>query len=143
MQVSTQGLQLLMNLEGFSSKAYPDEGGKMTIGYGHLISPDEKFISLTKDQAIALLKQDIMLAEKAVNSLVTTSLSQKQFDGLCSFVFNVGQSAFKKSTLLTLINKNNFDEAYKEMLKWCHVNKQVSQGLLRRRRIEAKMLSQG
>jgi lysozyme len=140
MEISQQGLELLTHFEGFSSTVYPDEGGKLTIGYGHLIEPGEKFTSLTQAQGLELLKKDIQPAEKAVNSLVTVSLNQQQFDALCSFVYNVGQPAFKKSTLLTLINESKFEQAAIEILKWDHINKKVSQGLLSRRRAEAKML---
>lgn len=49
---------------------YPDSLGKMTIGYGHLIMPDENFSTgITETQADALLDKDIAKAIAQVQKL--------------------------------------------------------------------------
>ncbi len=49
---------------------------------------------------------------------VRVPLTQGQFDALCSFCFNVGIGAFKKSTLVKVLNKGNYRGAADEFLKW-------------------------
>ena len=39
---------------------------------------------------MALLRQDLTVAETAVRNSVNVSLTQNQFDALVSFIFNVG-----------------------------------------------------
>ena len=60
MQFSDKGISLLKTLEGFRGKPYPDSGGKMTVGYGHLIIPgdgvvgDRRGAGITFDAAAAV-----------------------------------------------------------------------------------------
>ena len=41
MNFSDKGIALLKQLEGFRAKPYADSGGKMTVGYGHLMVPGD------------------------------------------------------------------------------------------------------
>jgi uncharacterized membrane protein YciS (DUF1049 family) len=43
--------------------------------------------------------------------MVKVELNQNQFDALCSFVYNLGPGNFQKSTLLKMLNRNNFPAA--------------------------------
>lgn len=43
--------------------------------------------------------------ESSVNSLVITQLEQAQFDALISLVYNIGLNAFRKSSVIKHINK--------------------------------------
>lgn len=62
---------------------YKDSAGNPTIGYGHLIKDGEDFSKgITKEKAGELLAQDTKTAVDAVNSKVTTSLSQTKFDAV-------------------------------------------------------------
>jgi len=99
MKLGDRGLNLLKKWEqgpkgGFSPVIYPCSAGKNTIGYGHVITPDDNIIPpITEKQADDLLKQDIKTAENAINLLVKVSLTQNQFDALVCFVFNIGVGA--------------------------------------------------
>lgn len=137
MSLSDNGLNLICKFEAFRSTIYKDEGGLDTIGYGHLIRNDEVFDSpITEEQGKELLKQDVQIAENAINYNVHVSLNQNQFDALCSFVYNIGLGNFVTSHLHTYIEEQNFEAAANEFPKWNKVKGQISAILTQRRGIE-------
>lgn len=115
MKVSDNGLNFIKNEEGSMKKAYKDQGGLWTIGVGHLIRADEKHLltdTLTDDQILALLRNDIGVTENAINNWVKQPLTQNQFDALASLIFNIGDGAFHISTLLKKVNVNPNDQKF-------------------------------
>ncbi len=140
LRTSISGYKIIMEHEGFMPMIYEDQAGYATIGYGHKLNPGEADLyknGITKEQALALLKQDVAKAELAVNQLVFVPLSQSQFDALVSFTFNVGRTNFANSTLLKLLNNGNYVGAAEQLLRWNIVTvdgqKIVSKGLVNRR----------
>lgn len=109
MKTSQNGLEFIKSHEGFKLAAYQDVAGKWTIGVGHLIDLDtEQHLlgaPITEAQVIELLQEDVREAEAAVNSQVTATLNQNQFDALVSFVFNLGSGNFSQATFRKLINQ--------------------------------------
>ena len=101
MQLSAEGLELIKRSEGFRDHVYLDVAGLLTIGYGHLIKPNESFPGgIDESQAAAMLAQDVQEAERAVDRLVKVALTQGQFDALVDFCFNLGAGRLAGSTLL-------------------------------------------
>ena len=138
MKPSTACLEFVKSFEGFREHAYYDTGHVLTIGYGtteHVQLGD----TVTEKEACELLANDLQEAADAVNDLVDVELSQSQFDALCSFVYNVGRSAFAGSTLLKLVNQSQFDAAAPQFDRWNHDNGVVIAGLTRRRAAERAM----
>ena len=90
-------------------------------------------------------KEDCSPIEKCLNDgkTVIVSLSQKNYDALCSFSFNLGLGALKKSTLLKCLNAGNYDDAAKEFLKWCKDNGKFIEGLHKRRVAESTVFKGG
>lgn len=140
--LSHAGIKELKAHEGLRLKAYPDPGSKdgkpWTIGYGHTRTAHEGMV-ITEAEAEALLRQDVAWAERAVNNLVKVRLSQSQFDALVSFVYNVGQGAFQRSTLLRLLNKGQYDAVPAQLMRWVNNDGRQMRGLVVRRRKEAEM----
>ena len=133
LKTTQSGIDLIKNFEGFSAKPYLCPAKVLTIGYGHVIKPWETFKVITKEKAEELLKKDIQWAEKTVQKYVTSKLTQNEFNALVSFVFNVGSSAFKKSTLLKAVNSHISDIISTQFLRWVYVQGEKSQGLVNRR----------
>ncbi|MBE9180927.1 lysozyme [Oculatella sp. LEGE 06141] len=134
-QINTQGLELLKSFEGLRLTAYRDAVGVWTIGYGTTtgVRPGMR---ITQSQAEALLRQDLLRFETAVNNLVKVPLTDNQFSALVSFTYNVGERALGTSTLLRLLNQGNYRGAANEFLRWNKAGGRVLAGLTRRRNAE-------
>jgi len=144
MKMSETGLDLLKQWEGVETEKYKDAGGKWTIGVGHLLTREEimggKYDDgITEAEALELLAADVGPAEDAVNRYVAVPLNQNQFDALCSMVFNIGASAFQKSTLLKVLNDGDYDGVPEQMLKWVRAGRKILYGLVNRRNNEIKL----
>jgi lysozyme len=130
MKMSEQGVALLHEREGRRTKAYRDSQGYWTIGLGHLLSMDKNadysHLVWTQDQVEQAWQQDKAIYEGAVNSgVVPISLTQNQFDALCSFAFNVGTGAFLSSTLLKRIKAKDFEGAALQFDRW-HIPPEIT-----------------
>lgn len=119
---SDAGLALIKASEGLETEAYPDPGNRetgdpWTIGYGHTRDV-HRGDTCSEEEATAWLREDLRAAEHTVRHLVDVPLSQGQFDALASFVFNVGQPAFARSTLLRLLNAGDHAGAADQFKRW-------------------------
>ena len=130
--------------EGGRTTPYVCPAGKMTIGYGHVISPNEKFDKITIPQANELFLKDMGIVEKQLTDVITVPITQGQFDAMCSLVFNIGIGAIKKSKAMKALNNKDYITASTEMfsrdkgftkIKVDGVLK-VSEGLVARRQRE-------
>jgi len=72
---------------------------------------------ITKQEAEGFLRLDVKDSEAAVKNLVTVPLTQNQFDSLVSFVFNLGQGAFAKSTLLRKLNSGDYSAVPAQLMR--------------------------
>lgn len=140
-KTSQTGIDLIKRFEGFVPTPYVCEGGKLTVGYGHVILPHEKdrLKHVTKEQAEAILRDDVVIAEDAVNRLVTVPITQGTFDALVSFTFNLGAGALQRSTLLELLNQKNYAAADKQLPRWVFAGGKKLRGLERRRAAEQEL----
>ncbi|MGD0737274.1 MAG: lysozyme [Terracidiphilus sp.] len=137
MQLSTKGLALLKNSEGFRSQSYLDVAGIRTIAYGHRILPTESFPNgIDEAQGAELLTGDVRVAENAVKRLVKVELVQCQFDALVDFVYNLGPRRLEASTLLRMLNIGRYGAAADELLRWDHAGAHENAGLKARREAE-------
>jgi len=163
MRTSQQGLKFIAAHEGSVKKnglhwIYDDHTGRpindyntkgfATVGYGHLITEEEKkkglFLNgITEDQALDLLSRDLGVAEGAVLRAVKVPLTQNEFDALVSFTFNVGAGNLNSSTLLRLLNSGNKKDVPAQFLRWNRSKGVVLPGLERRRRAEALLFERG
>lgn len=131
-------VDLVASFEGCSFVAYQDGNGVWTIGYGHTQGVDAGD-TCTRQQASDWLSEDLEVADHALQRLVKIPINQNQWDGLTSFVFNIGQGNFAQSTCLRDLNANNIQGAADAILMWDRVAGQVSSGLVRRRTAERSL----
>lgn len=138
MKTSQVGIDLIKKYEGFSAKIYLCPAGKLTIGYGHVVLRGEKFppTGISAEMSENILKNDVIIAENAINNLVNVEISQNQFDALASFIYNIGAKAFANSKLLKFINESNFASAADEFKKWVFASGKPQNGLKVRREAE-------
>lgn len=141
LKLSARGLSDIANFEGYRAHAYEDAAGHATIGFGHLLhygglTQADRDLYWDRKKARAVLEQDTTAAQNTVRTLVKVPLTQPEFDALVSFVFNVGPTAFRDSTLLKLLNEGRRYLASAQFLKWNHAGNKVILGLSKRRRAE-------
>ena len=144
MQISFNGIAFLKEREGYRDKAYKDTGGVWTIGYGTTVvqgKPVDSQDTCTEKQATQWLTDDLAWAQTAVNKLVKVPLKQNQFDALVSFVYNIGDYAFSRSTMLRLLNAGQYAKAAAEFDRWIYDNGKVVAGLQLRRNYERALFS--
>lgn len=139
MQTSSEGKELIKRFESFSAKPYLCPAGVATIGYGSTDGVTLNMKPITQSEGERLLTKDLRWVDAAINKHVKVPLSQNQYDALASFVFNVGEAKFAKSTLLKLLNKGKYDEVPAQLRLWVHSKGKKLKGLERRRDAEAAL----
>ena len=138
-KLSNDGMQLLKELEGFRSKPYLDGAGVPTIGYGSTYYKNGTRVSMndvaiSQFEATELLEDLLVHYVRTIDCYTRDDIKQHEFDALVCFAYNVGDGAFKKSTLLKKINANASAEEIKEQfLRWVNVNGKPDKGLRNRR----------
>lgn len=121
MAIADSTLDFITKEEGFRNRAYKDSKGLLTIGVGHLIKDSEPHLvnaTLTDEQVKDLLKSDLRWCSEAVESSVKVPLTQAQYDALYSLCFNIGETNFRKSTVVKKINENDLKGAADAILMW-------------------------
>lgn len=138
-----------MKFEGLRLTAYQDVAGVWTIGYGSTRidgQPVKPGQTITQSKAILALQQDVSRFGSAIQGLVTAPLNQNQIDALLIFTYNVGVTAFSKSTILRTINARQ--PVTEDMFtRWNKITKDgqlvVSPGLTTRRHNEYQLFMKG
>ncbi len=146
-QSTTQGFNLIKYFEGFKPIRYLCPAGIWTIGIGHAIRKGEKWDSptsvITEPEALALLDSDNDDAEWAVLRLIRIPLTDGMFDALVSFTFNLGSGALQRSTLRSMLNREEYLEASLEFDKWVWGGGRKLPGLIKRRHSERILFQTG
>lgn len=126
----------IIEFEGCKLKAYKCPAGIWTIGVGHTKGVKQGQI-ITKEQAMTLLRGDLLPCENYVNNLGVCK-TQGEFDAIVDFVFNLGTAALGRSTLLKYI-RQGMEEQYirDEFAKWVNSKGVRLKGLVVRRAWEA------
>lgn len=140
-RINAAGLALIQQWEGCKLKAYRDVANVLTIGYGSTGPHVKPGMTITQDEADALLLKDLSRFEDRVSRLVKVDLSDNQFAALVSFDFNTG--ALDKSTLLKKLNKGDYNSVPSELMKWVNAGGKKVAGLVNRRAAEAGLWAKG
>jgi len=138
---SVGSTRLIREFEGLELKAYKCPAGVLTIGYGHTKEVAAGMV-ITEGKAEALLREDLVWVEEAINTKVVVPLTQNQYDALASFIYNVGAGAFTKSTLLRKLNAEDYSGASAEFKRWNKASGKVLRGLVRRRKAEQELFDE-
>lgn len=144
LRLSDDGLQLIEDFEGYRADWYADPTGVQTIGIGWTHDlPDGFAAPLSHAEARRLLRQSAGEYEAAVRRHADVPLSQPQFDALVSFVYNLGASRLRDSTLRKRLNAGDAWGAAEEFDRWIYAGDKVLAGLVRRRAAERRLFESG
>ena len=106
------------------------------------VTPEMSYQDRQLHRSDALLKEDVKKFEQGVDKYTNAPLNQSQFDALVSFTFNVGLGAYRDSTLLRLLNGNDYEGAAGQFGRWVNGANGPLPGLVRRREAEEKLFRQ-
>lgn len=132
MQTNAEGRTLIESFESCRLSAYVDQHGVWTIGYGHTGPEVVPGLIWTQEQADEAFILDLASAEGEVNRLAV-NMTGNEFSACVSLAFNIGNSAFRGSSLARDLRLGDYKVAADEFPKWDHINGVQSDGLLRRR----------
>ena len=113
-KLSENGVKLLSELEGLRLKPYLCTAGVPTIGLGNTFYENGAKVTMqdkpiAKEEAYRLFFLIAQKFENTLNAHLPSDLNQNQFDACFCFCYNVGQTAFKNSTLLRKIKASPND----------------------------------
>ena len=124
--------------EGKENSAYRDPVGVVTICYGHT-GTARVGQTLSDEECAKLLAGDLGDAFDAVDEHVDVEMPPTRRAALASFVFNVGEGAFARSTLLRRLNAGKTRQACDELLRWVFAGGKRLRGLVTRRQAEREL----
>jgi lysozyme len=144
MNLDATGIAFLKAREGFRNIAYLDTKGIPTIGYGTTEYPNGKKVKLgdesTTSQCESYFISDLHAFEVDVNRIIKTkaeiittyfgeeitfnALTQNGFNALVSLCYNIGTSAFEKSTLVRRVNSSFREDKDAISQAWLMWNKE-------------------
>lgn len=134
-------LDLIKEFEGLRLTAYQDSVGVWTIGYGTTakagvgIEP-KAGMKITEGQAEAYLQAAIDKFAAQIAPKITRPTTANQFGAMVSLAYNIGPSAFGKSSVLRLFNDGEVARAADAFRLWNKAGGKVLAGLTRRREAE-------
>lgn len=141
--ISSVGYNLIKKWEGMKLTAYQDVAGIWTIGVGTIKYPNgvrvRKGDTCTENQALAYLKNDCKWVDRCLDTSIKVPVTQNQFDALASFVYNLGETTLKNSTLLKLLNDKEYSAAADQLLLFVNAGGKYREGLMNRRKDERKL----
>ena len=108
--------------EGFVSKIYLDSLSKKTIGWGHLITPDDHFkegVEYSKEELEDVFQKDLKRAMDDADDLIKTKIAEKAREVIIEMVYQLGKtgvSKFKNMWSALQESPPNYFEAHVQML---------------------------
>ena len=149
MKVSGKCVKLIRHWEGVRYRPYLCSARLFTVGVGHVLYPLQGRLPLdqrqdfqlqaqddrtfSEEEVNGILHSDLVRFERGVTTLCPISLTQGQFDSLCSFSFNCGLGTLQRSTLRQKLLRGETEDAAQELLKYCMGGGKILKGLQNRR----------
>lgn len=133
-------ISFIAGLEGFKEKAYEDYG-QISIGFGTKAGSLDETIS--REQAMKDLTKEVMKSRTIVLKAAKEygyDWTENQVDALTSFTYNTGQGGFNQ--LIEGGTRGN-EEISEMMLEYNKAGGKVLEGLVKRRKAESKLFTQG
>lgn len=128
----------LPRYEGTKYTAYADSAGVWTICEGHTRGVEKGDIA-TPAQCEAFKRDDLIVANSAVDRCVHVQLTVSERAAWIDFTYNVGESAFCSSTAVRKLNSGDHKGACDELPRWTYAGGKQLAGLVVRRAYEHEL----
>jgi lysozyme len=136
-------LDLIKRWEGCKLKAYKCSAGVWTVGYG--LTTSAGFIEVGPDTTITQSEADWYL-EKTIEKFlaeikpaITAPINENELGAFTSLAYNIGPTAFRKSSALRHFNAGNKDRVPTSIRMWRKAGGKVVKGLVSRREAEVDL----
>ena len=150
MRINQATVDLIKRWEGFRPDAYVCPAGKWTIGYGITsgagigVNPTAG-MRVTQEEAERHLKMALERFATQIEPAIMAPINENEFGAFLSLAYNIGPSAFRKSSALRHFNEGNKNKAAESIALWnkATVNgkRKVLQGLVNRRADEIALFN--
>lgn len=134
---------MLTDLEGVRYTPYYDVAGVLTVCYGHTGADIIKNKTYSPVECKAMLDKDLQPFARSVDRSVKVPTNEYQKAALISFSYNVGVSAFERSSLLRQLNAGNYQAACDGLRQWTYAGGKQWKGLMNRREVEREVCMWG
>jgi lysozyme len=138
--VTESTIKILIDFEGFRTKAYQDHKGNWTIGVGHLIRSQDRHLlhtELSEDEVMGILHRDLQKCSEALQSAVKVMVNRQQADALHSLCHNIGPDRMIRSEVVYHLNQGDTEKAANAFMNW------TNPGLKKRREAERALFLAG
>ena len=141
MKVNQAAIDLIKTFEGFRGEAYRDAVGVWTIGYGTTASAGVGIapvpgMTVTKAEAEWYLQKTVDKFAAQIAPYITAPITENEFGAFVSLAYNIGPTAFRKSSALRHFNAGDRARAASNILLFNKAGGKVLKGLVRRREAE-------
>lgn len=117
--------------------------GVPTQGWG-IVVPSMNVPPITQEMADAIFERELPKYMAQAIALSPGLIKHpRRLGSVSSFIFNLGPTRYRSSTLRRRVNAEDWDAAADEMLKWVFGGGRRLPGLVRRREAEARVLRAG
>jgi lysozyme len=119
--VTESTIQLIENFEGKRHKAYQDSRGKWTIGVGHLILRETRYLlhtELSEEEVRGILHRDLEKCSTALQTALRVSVTRLQADALHSLCHNIGPDNMRRSDVIKHLNAGDPHKAAQAFMNW-------------------------
>lgn len=142
LSLSGIGLVGIAAHEGYRGTAYDDGVGIQTIGFGTTagVKAGDRIEPV---RALIRMADDVSATERGLARCIKVPLHQHEWDAYVSWAYNVGAGAACGSTLVRLLNQEQYEEACRQLPRWNRAGGRVLAGLTKRRADEMHLCLAG
>lgn len=144
--------RFIQRFEGYARRlrtghctTYLCSAGVLTIGYGSTGRGVTPGVIWSQAQATARFEQDLQQFARGVYQLSPTlrDEAEPRQAAIVSFAYNCGLKAYQHSSLRRAVNRQDWEEAKRQLMKWTRAKGRVVAGLENRRRAECALVDAG
>jgi lysozyme len=132
-------IAIVAEFEGFRSKAYKCPAGVWTIGYGETkgVKPGDTVAEPAAREQLSRRLDEFQ--QGVVKSLAGAKYTQNQLDAMTSLAYNIGLTAFQRSSVCRHHRTRDYTAAKNSFALWVKAAGRTLPGLVRRRAAEAAL----
>lgn len=144
---SPASVQFLIDQEGMENRVYRDSVGHPTVCVGVMDKSLKVGTHYSDEECVALTVKQLQKFIRVIDSVVVVPINDEMRTALISLVYNIGDDAFRRSTLVKKLNAGDYVGAANQFTVWVYggpsAKKVVIQGLLNRRLREQSLFRRG